>query len=65
MRKSRQVKRRYEWLEVRGRGKQKVIVGICGDAETLGVDRVHLYKVLTGQRESKRLLAQYKALKQI
>jgi len=29
--------------------------GICEAAEALGVDRSHLYRVLTGERESRRL----------
>lgn len=37
--------------------------GIIEDAQVLGVDRTHLYRVLTGQRPSKRLLAAYKNLK--
>jgi len=63
MRKAAQAKKRLEWLAVRKRGHITDIVGVCADAETLRVTRNHLYKVLTGQRESKRLLARYKALK--
>ena len=37
--------------------------GIVGDAATLGVEKSHLYRVLTGARESRSLLARYKALK--
>ena len=37
--------------------------GINADARALGVDRVHLYKVLEGQRVSKSLLLRYKELK--
>jgi hypothetical protein len=36
--------------------------GICTDAELLGVSREHLYRVLTGERESKSLLERYRAL---
>lgn len=36
---------------------------ICADAAALGVERTHLFRVLTGQRSSKRLLARYQALK--
>lgn len=34
--------------------------GICADAIALNVTRVHLWKVLTGRRESKPLLARYR-----
>lgn len=37
--------------------------GICGAAKQLGVNRVHLYLVLSGQRESKRLLNGLKKIK--
>jgi len=37
--------------------------GICKDAETLGVTRMHLFKVLNGNRESQPLLKRYEALK--
>ncbi len=36
---------------------------ICADAATLGVNRIHLYLVLSGQRESRRLMKRYRALK--
>lgn len=36
---------------------------IVADAQTLGVSRVHLWQVLTGRRQSKTLLARYRALK--
>ena len=35
--------------------------GIVEDARSLGVSRVHLFLVLTGQRTSKGLLNRYKA----
>lgn len=38
--------------------------GICKAAVSLGVTRVHLYLVLTGQRESKSLLDRYEQLRQ-
>jgi len=38
--------------------------GIVRDATELGVTRVHLWRVLEGQRESDPLLARYAALKQ-
>ncbi len=38
------------------------IHGICLAAATLGVSRVHLWKVLTGRRTSERLKARYDAL---
>ncbi len=37
--------------------KPKRFRGICAFARERGVDRVHVYRVLTGQRESRRLLA--------
>lgn len=37
--------------------------GIVADAKTLSVSRIHLYLVLTGQRTSHRLLADYRRLK--
>lgn len=36
---------------------------IIQDARALGVDRVHLYRVLVGQRRSHSLLARYCDLK--
>lgn len=46
-------------------GQSHVVVypGLVADADALGVSRFHLYKVLRGQRESRRLLAAYHALK--
>lgn len=44
--------------------RRKRIEGIVKAAEQLGVTRVHLYLVLTGQRESRSLLSRYHALKQ-
>lgn len=38
--------------------------GICEDAKALGVSRIHLYLVLTGQRMSHRLTSRYNALQQ-
>ena len=38
------------------------IQGICEDAKALGVTRRHLWGVLTGERVSRRLTAQYKRL---
>lgn len=37
--------------------------GIVKDAARLGVNRIHLYLVLTGQRESRPLLRRYTELK--
>jgi len=37
--------------------------GICADALKLGVDRVHLWRVLKGQRPSASLLRRYRQLK--
>jgi hypothetical protein len=39
-------------------------VGIVADAAALDVDRIHLWKVLSGRRASKSLLARYRQLKQ-
>jgi DNA-binding phage protein len=38
-------------------------VGIVANAEKLGVTRIHLYRVLTGERRSPDLLKRYRALK--
>lgn len=43
--------------------KRTFIPGITKDAEALGVDRTHLYRVLKGERVSKRLLKRYVELK--
>ena len=37
--------------------------GICADARTLGVHRNSLYKVLSGERQSRSLAGRYEALK--
>lgn len=37
--------------------------GITADAHSLGVDRVHLFRVLTGKRKSADLMTRYRALK--
>jgi len=37
--------------------------GITQDAKTLGCNRIHLYLVLDGRRESKSLTRRYKELK--
>jgi DNA-binding phage protein len=37
--------------------------GLCADAAALGVHRTHLYKVLSGDRPGRSLLARYSALK--
>jgi hypothetical protein len=37
--------------------------GICADAAALGVSRSTLYRLLTGERKSKRLAAHYAELK--
>jgi hypothetical protein len=42
--------------------RSKRIAGICSAAKTLGVTRGHLWAVLTKRRESKPLLARYRAL---
>ena len=36
--------------------------GICAAASALGVNRIHLYLVLSGQRESRRLMARWNDL---
>ena len=38
--------------------------GIVKDAEALGVNRIHLFLVLKGERESASLLRRYQELKQ-
>lgn len=38
--------------------------GICRHAEELGVTRIHLYLVLSGQRPSRRLMSRYQTLTQ-
>lgn len=38
-------------------------VRIVRDALALGVDRTHLYRVLTGERQSRSLLRRYRELK--
>jgi hypothetical protein len=38
--------------------------GICADAEALGVSREHLFRVLTGERQSRSLMRRYLELKQ-
>jgi hypothetical protein len=43
--------------------RRKRIVGITADAAALSVTRFHLFKVLTGNRESPKLVARYRALK--
>ena len=37
--------------------------GICADAATLGVNRITLYKYLTGRWQNKRTMAEYQKLK--
>ena len=44
------------------RGKTK-FKNIGRDCQALGVSRIHLWFVLTGQRESEGLMARYEALK--
>lgn len=36
--------------------------GIGNQADQLGVNRIHLWKVLTGRRESRSLMARYEQL---
>jgi len=48
---------------VKSKPRRKRIVGITAAAVALGVTRFHLYKVLTGKRESAPLLKRYLALK--
>jgi len=47
---------------VKSKPRRKRIAGITIAAGTLGVTRFHLYKVLTGKRESAPLLARYRAM---
>ncbi len=37
--------------------------GIVEDAKALGVNRIHLWLVLTGRRQSTRLMVRYRALR--
>jgi hypothetical protein len=51
----------------KGKGETKKrsrFTGICADAHALGVSREHLFRVLTGERESRSLLRRYLELKQ-
>ena len=51
----------------KGKGEPKTRVrfaGICADARALGVSREHLFRVLSGQRQSRSLLQRYRELKQ-
>jgi hypothetical protein len=41
-----------------------VIPGICADARSLGVSRMHLWAVLSGRRESAGLVRRYEELKE-
>ena len=45
------------------KNRPKRFKGICADAIALNVTRVHLWQVLTGRRESKPLLKEYRELK--
>lgn len=47
--------------EASGRGTTRY-AGIVADAKSLGVNRIHLWRVLNGRRQSQRLLARYRAL---
>jgi hypothetical protein len=51
-------------LKVESKAGRQKYVGITTDARTLGVERSHLWRVLIGERQSKSLLARYRALKQ-
>jgi hypothetical protein len=44
--------------------KRSRFTGICADAEVLGVSREHLFRVLTGERQSRSLMRRYLELKQ-
>jgi hypothetical protein len=45
-----------------GKGKRRIrFHGINAAARALGVERTHLYRVLAGKRESKRLMEEYRA----
>ena len=48
---------------VKSKRRRKRIAGITAASAALGVTRFHLYKVLTGNRESPKLLARYHKLK--
>ncbi len=48
--------------EARPKKKRAILYkGICADARALGVTRVHLYRVLIGERKSPRLTRDYRA----
>ena len=48
--------------EARPKKKRAILYkGICADARALGVTRVHLYRVLIGERQSPRLIRDYRA----
>lgn len=42
-------------------GRRVRFPGLMTAARELGVERSHLYRVLSGQRESRRLMRQYRA----
>ena len=48
--------------QVASNRRRKVFPGINKVADDLDVERTHLYRVLTGQRESKSLMARVRAL---
>jgi hypothetical protein len=43
--------------------KRSRFTGICADAQALGVSREHLFRVLTGERQSRSLMRRYLELK--
>jgi hypothetical protein len=49
--------------KIKGKRGRAKYLGIITDAATLGVERTHLWRVLSGQRQSKSLLARYRKLK--
>ncbi len=51
--------RRDKPTKARRKVKRTRYPNICEQAKALGVHRVHLYMVLSGRRESRRLMARY------
>ncbi|MCL1920844.1 MAG: hypothetical protein FWG50_07170 [Kiritimatiellaeota bacterium] len=56
------VKRKAKGKAGRKRGGVLAYPGIARHAEALGVERTHLWRVLTGRRESRSLISRYKAI---
>lgn len=61
--KSSEVKASDEGKVLSFHSKRTRFAGLVADAKRLGVHRNHLYLVLSGRRQSRRLMARYKALR--